>query len=152
MPCHRYSRNIGICILLSPSLSSKWAKSHLLVASISIQIKLLLLLECGIHGKVGNLHLSSKQIQLCSSNFNVLPRLKQPTKPQTVKIQGMYLFIYTMAPSKYDLRQLSEHTNNAYSQAPSYCLVLPEISLPCLLLEKSCFLAGGLFICGIFWN
>lgn len=100
--------------------------------------------------KVGDLHPNSKQIQLCCSNFNVLARLKQLTKPQTVKIQGTCLFIYTMPPSKYDLRQLSEHANNAYSQAPSYCVVLQETSLPCLLLEKSRFLAGGLFICGIF--
>lgn len=100
--------------------------------------------------KLGELLPNSKEIQLCSSHFNVLPRLKQLTKPQTVKIQGTCLFIYTMPASKYDLRQLSEHANNTYSRAPSYCGVRQEISLPCLLLDKSHFLAGSLFICGIF--
>lgn len=100
--------------------------------------------------KLGELHPNSNEIQLCNSHFNVLPRLKQLTKPQTVRIQGTCLFIYIMTASKCDLRQLSEHTNNTYSQAPSYCGVLQEISLPCLLLDKSHFLADGLFICGIF--
>lgn len=75
-------------------------------------------------GKVRELHLIAKQIQLRSRDFNAFPRLKWLTKPQTVKIQEAGLFIYTMPPSKWDLRQLSEHVNNAYSQGPIYRVVL----------------------------
>lgn len=103
-------------------------------------------MDCVI--KLGELHPNSKEIQLCSSRLNVLPRLKQLTKPQTVKIQGTCLFIYIMPASKYDLRQLSEHANNTYSQAPSYCGVLQEISLQFALRQISLF--GRQFV--YLWN